>query len=139
MAEKCRPQSKLSRWIRLVAIGFVWLVPFRAVFAACMLPIPTVACEFLNSDAVFVGTVVSVQTVTPPGYEPGWLYELTVQRLFRGPHAKTIRVFTENTSAKFAVDVGKRYLIFAYEEDGQLLIDNCANNSLLSTAGPALR
>jgi hypothetical protein len=99
-----------------------------------------VACEFLNSDAVFVGTVISFQTASPPGASPGWQYDLTVQRLFRGPHTRTIQVFTENSSGRFPLDVGKRYLIFAYYTDEWVLeIDNCGNSSLLSTAGPALR
>ena len=129
------------RWIRLLALAWVCLLfPFREVSGACMLPIPTVACEFLNSDAVFVGTVVSVKVAPARGDEyQGWLYELTVQQLFRGPHTKTIRVFTEISSGRLPLHLGKRYLIFAYEYDGRLEIDNCGNSSLISTAGPALR
>jgi hypothetical protein len=86
MTEKCPPRPRLPHLLRLVAVGCVWLFPFRAVSGACMLPIPTVACEFLNSDAVFVGTVVSVQVAPPRGQEyDGWLYDLTVQKSFRGP------------------------------------------------------
>lgn len=119
---------------------FVWSFPFRTVSAACMLPIPTVSCEFLNSDAVFVSTVVSVKGAPARGDEyPGWLYDLRVQELFRGPHTKTIQVFTEASSGELPLDRGKKYLIFASEYDSRLEITNCGNSCLLSNAGPVLR
>jgi hypothetical protein len=140
MTEKCRLRLKLPHLLRLVVLACVCLFPFRAVSGACMLPTPTVACEFLNSDAVFVGTVVSVKVAPARGDEyQGWLYDLTVQQVFRGPQTKTIQVFTENSSGRFPLDLSKRYLIFAYEYDGRLEIDNCGNSSLLSAAGLSLR
>jgi len=123
-----------------LALAWVCLFPFRAASGACMMPVPTVACEFLNSDAVFVGTVVLVRTAPARGDEyDGWIYDLTVQQLFRGPHTKTIQVFTENSSGRFPLKLGARYLIFAYEYDARLEISNCGNSSLISAAGPALR
>jgi len=84
-----------------------------------MMPNPTVACEFLNGDAVFVGKVVSVKDAPARGDEyEGWLYELAVQKLFRGPNTRTIQVFTENSSGRFPLENGKQYLIFAYEYQG---------------------
>lgn len=140
MAEKFRPSLTLPDLLRLVALALVCLFPFCAALGACITPIPTVACEFLHSDAVFVGTVISIKVAPARGDEyEGWFYDLTVQQLFRGPHTKTIQVFTENSSGRFPLNLGKRYLIFAYEYDGRLEIDNCGNSSLLSTAGPALR
>jgi hypothetical protein len=105
-----------------------------------MLPIPTVPCEFLNSDAVFVGKVSSVTVAPPRGDEyDGWLYDLTVQELFRGPQTKIIQVFTENSSGRFQLDTGKQYLIFAYDYKGRLEIDNCGNSSEFPAVRPILR
>ena len=141
MSEECRRLSKLVHLLRLLALASACLLlPIRAVSGACTLPIPTVTCEFLNSDAVFLGTVVSVKIAPARDDEyQGWLYDLTVRQSFRGPHTKTIRVFTENSSGRLPLDLGKQYLIFAYEYNGRLEITNCGNSSLISAAGPALR
>ncbi len=140
MTTNYRPQLKSHALIGLIAIAFVWIFPFRAVFAACMLPVPTASCEFLNSDAVFVGTVVSIKVAPARGDEyAGWLYNLKVQELFRGPHMKTIQVFTEASSGEFPLDREKTYLIFAYEYNSRLEITNCGNSCPLSNARPALR
>jgi hypothetical protein len=140
MTEKCRLRLNLPHLLGLIVPACVCLLPIRAVSGACMLPIATVACEFLNSDAVFVGAVVSVKVAPARGDEyQGWLYDLTVQQLFRGPQTKTIHVFTENSSGRFPLDLGKRYLIFAYEYDGRLEIDNCGNSALVSAAELSLR
>jgi hypothetical protein len=95
----------------------------------------------LNSDAVFVGTVISARSVPPRGAEEldGWLYTLNVQELFRGPRTRTIKVFTENSSGRFPLDVGRTYLLFAHKLDGRLTIGNCGNSALLSKAAEAIR
>jgi hypothetical protein len=140
MIEQRCPRLTLPRCLRLAILALVCLFPFRAAFGACMEPIPTVACEYLNSDAVFVGTVISAKTgEQPDDDEPGWFYELTVQQWFRGPQTKTIQVFTENSSGRFRLEPGKRYLLFAYDYHGALDIDCCGNSSLLSVAGHSLR
>lgn len=106
----------------------------------CPQPNPSVACEFMNSDAVFVGTVISARPVPPSGEEyDGWLYDLTVQKLFRGPRDKVIEVFTENSSGRFPLDVGKQYLLFASTTNGRLEITNCGNSAALPKADEAIR
>jgi hypothetical protein len=110
-------------------------------FAYCFQPVPTLVCEFLNSKAVFVGTVIAVRAAPPQGAAgvDGWLYELTVQELFRGPRRKAFEVFTENSSGSFPLDVAKKYLLFADEENGRLTITNCGNSSLESDAQEVIR
>ena len=92
----------LSLPIRLSLSVCVLLLTGPLSLGFCPKPDPSVACEFLNSRVVFVGKVVSVRTVPPHGEElDGWTYVLNVQEWFRGPHTKTIEVFTENTSGRF--------------------------------------
>jgi hypothetical protein len=120
---------------KLTAVFCVSFFSAYGSFGFCPQPNPTVACEFLNSDAVFVGTVHSVRQVPPRGKEyDGWLYSLAVQELFRGPSSKTIAVFTENSSGSFPLDVGKQYLLFASEVNGHLEIYNCGNSADSPTA-----
>ena len=125
---------------RLSLLACALLLSSSPSLGYCTLPHPEVICQFLNSDEVFAGTVVSIQKVPAQGEEiDGWLYSLTVQEWFRGPHTAMIEVFTENSSGRFPLDVGKKYLLFAYRFEGQLQIDCCGNNSLVSNADSALR
>lgn len=112
----------------------------RPAFCFCSEPKPSVLCEYLNSDAVFVGKVVSLRAVTPRGQEnDGWLYTLRVEELFRGPKSETIDVFTENSSGRYPLDNGKEYLLFATKVDGRFEIYNCGNNALLSEGSARIR
>jgi hypothetical protein len=134
-------QRSWSVLLKLIALASALLFGALPSFAHCFQTNPTVACELFNSDAVFVGTVISGRAAPPRGAaEPdGLLYRLSVQELFRGPRTKTIEVFTENSSGSFPLDVAEKYLLFADEKDGRLTIANCGNSSLQSKAEEAIR
>lgn len=140
------------------------LCPTRAAYGYCAQPDPTVRCEFLNSDAVFVGTVLSVRVV-PFGDRPnhsapiaisdidGWVFELSVQEMFRGPRTKKIAVFTTNDDARAVLTKGETVLLFASypgadhpwdydlisEFNSQFEIYSCGNSALASKAQAAIR
>ena len=130
-----------SDLLKLIALACALLYSTHPISAHCFQPVPTLVCEFLNSEAVFVGTVIAVRAAPPQGAAgvDGWLYNLTVQELFRGPRRKTVEVFTENSSGSFPLDVAKKYLLFAHEENGHLTITNCGNSSLESNAQEVIR
>jgi hypothetical protein len=110
-------------------------------FGVCFQPEPTVRCEFLNSDAVFIGTVISTRDEPARGRvdNDGWIYTLMVERRFRGASSKTIEVYTENASARFPLDNGKRYLLFAFRSQGRLQIIGCGNSALIASAQSSIR
>ncbi len=140
MHEKDPLQIRLSILLKLTALACALLFPTLPSFGFCPQPDPTVVCEFLNSDVVFVGEVISARAVPPRGAElDGWLYDLTVQESFRGPRTRMIEVFTENSSGRFPLDVAKKYLLFANELDARLTITSCGNSALLSKAQEAIR
>ena len=95
--------------------------------------------EYRESERVFVGRVMS-EKATPEsgGYYEGTTYLLAVGELLRGTPAKTTSIFSENSSGRFPMEVGKRYLIFAYEEQGRLMVDSCGNSGELSKKGAVL-
>jgi len=135
-------QISMSILCKLAALACALLLPTLPSFGFCPQPDPTVACEFLNSDAIFIGTVISARTVPPGAERPeieGWLYDLTVQELFRGPRTRTIEVFTEDANTRFPLEVGKQYLLFADEFEGRLTISCCGNSAELPKAQQAIR
>jgi hypothetical protein len=117
-------------------------IPFTC-FGVCSQPDPTLRCEFLNSSAVFVGTVYATreepQRVKEDISAEGWIYTLTVEKIFRGTSSKTIEVYTENSSARLPLDLGKQYLLFASKRHGRLEIVGCGNSALLSGASKSIQ
>ncbi|MGH9715312.1 MAG: hypothetical protein ACRD4R_01065 [Candidatus Acidiferrales bacterium] len=110
------------------------LILFAAIpaFGFCFEPHATVACDFLNSDAVFTGKVLSVKAIDGGD---AWQYRVSVIRLFRGPHNKIIDIYTGNDSGGYTLDANGEYLIFAYTDRDQLWITNCDDTTPLSRAG----
>lgn len=124
----------------LLLILALFLLPASPAGGACPKPAPKVCGEFFKSDAVFVGKVLSQKTAPPQAdsYE-GWLYRVRVSRVFRGFVGDTVEVFTENSSGRFPLDVGREYLLFATLAQGRLVIDNCGNSGLLAEATEKIR
>ena len=108
--------------------------------SVCPKPDPKVCAEFFKSETVFVGRVVSQRTAPPDGgFYDGWWCCLSVHKVFRGAARKTIEVFTENSSGRFPLEVGREYLLFASKYSGRLVIDNCGNSGLVSEAKDEIR
>jgi len=95
--------------------------------------------EFFKSDAVFIGTVLSIRETPDTDKDVGgWFYRLNIEELFRGPNLKVITVYTENSSARFPLEKGRKYLLFAFKQNGRLEIFGCGNSALSSEASDAL-
>jgi hypothetical protein len=110
-------------------------------FGSAYCPVPAIRAngEFFKSDAVFIGTVLSIRE-TPDSDKDvgGWFYRLRIEEPFRGPSPKVITVYTENSSARFPLEKGRKYLLFAYKQNGRLEIYGYGNSALLSEASDAL-
>jgi hypothetical protein len=74
----------------------------------------------------------------------GAYYDIEVLRAFKGDPAQHLRLFSENSTARFSLDVGSEYLFFITEGefdqpvDLMLTIDNCGNSSSLKKGQAAL-
>jgi hypothetical protein len=104
-------------------------------------PVPEIRAngEFFKSDAVFIGTVLSIrETPDTDNNVGGWFYRMRAEEMFRGPNRKEITVYTENSSNRFPLEKTRRYLLFAYKQHGRLEVDGCGNSALLSEAADAL-
>lgn len=108
-------------------------------FGFCYEPQASVACDFLNNDAVFTGEVISVKAMKGNGSIVGYHYRLRVLRVFRGLRQRVIEVYTWDDSGGYFLDVNKEYLIFASKYKNQLWISNCDDNAPLSKAKDLIR
>lgn len=82
----------------------------------------------------------------PLGFDPyqGAFYEVDVLKAYKGAPNPKLRLFSENTTARFPMGVGDDYLVFLFPEqtDGlgsQLGLDNCGNSGPLKYGARALR
>ena len=102
-------------------------------------PHPEVRAEFFHSDAVISGVVVSQEAeIDKNGDCIGWIYNIQVDKVFKGEAAHIIRVSTTNYSARLMLEVGSAYLLFARQHDGILMIYGGGNSALLSESQDAI-
>jgi hypothetical protein len=91
---------------------------------------------------VVVASVVEEKPVAamPDGYFlQGKVYELNVEKAFRGKPGPTLELFDKNTSDRFDMSVGTKYLLFVYEEHGRLRVDNCGHSNKFSKSGATIK
>jgi hypothetical protein len=100
---------------------------------------PTVKQEFKTSALVFVGKVTSARDVTVQSQSitGGTFYSVEVVEVLKGGPPHTLELYSENSSGRFPMDAGVRYLIFAdygtFEgiRGQQLAVSNCGNSAPL--------
>lgn len=102
--------------------------------AVCPEPHPPVCAEFFHSDVVLVGELLSKRDVLDEeGLYEGWYYDFAVQKTFRGKVHEGLTIFMANDSARlpFALEKGRRYLLFASPNPagGLIMGDSCGGNA----------
>jgi len=123
-----------------VALGALLLLALPAT-AACLQPEWKICSEFFKRDAVFIARVLSETTVRSQSglYDDGWVYRLRVTKVFRGSLGAVAEVFTENSSGRFRLEVGKDYLLLATLREGRFEIDNCGESGLFTERSKTIR
>lgn len=115
------------------------MLPSDSVLAACLAGTPTLEQEYQSATMVFVGRVTAQEfTLESKNSLDGITYAIHIEEVLRGPHAKSVELFSENSSGRFSMRVGAAYLIFAHKELDQLQVDNCGNSGLLSEKAQTL-
>ena len=100
---------------------------------------PTVKQEFKTSALVFVGQVTSARDVAvrSTAITGGTFYSVDVVEVLKGRPPQKLELYSENSSGRFPMDVGVRYVIFAdygvFEgiRGQQLAVSNCGNSAPL--------
>jgi hypothetical protein len=125
--------------IQMFSVVLFWLTPAVAG-SACLNGYPTVSAEY-RLRRVFIGTVVSEQYEPATKYwdQEGVTYTVRVDEPLRGQLPKTIRLFSENSSGRFPMELGTKYLLFVYRDRDRVSVDNCGNSEVYSVSSPKLR
>jgi hypothetical protein len=110
-----------------------------AAFAVCLTDHPSLEQEYQSSKTIFVGRVASEEfTPESKNYLDGTTYSVHVEEVLRGSPAKIVKLFSENSSGRFPMQVGAAYLIFVHKELDRLKVDNCGNSGKLPEKAEAL-
>ena len=125
--------------IQILPVALLWLMSPAAGFV-CLNGPPTVDAEY-RLRTVFIGTVVS-ERHEPPTKNwdlEGTTYAVRVYERLRGQLPRTVHLFSENSSGRFPMEVGTKYLLFVYSDRGRTMVDNCGNSEVYSVSSPKLR
>ena len=94
--------------------------------------------EYRASDVVVVGTVVRATPVPlSRDFQEGTAYLVRVNEPLKGKAPAQLRLFSENSGARFPMHVGTKYLLFIDHLE-RSVIDNCGNSGTLATRRKAL-
>jgi len=106
---------------------------------------PSPQDEFHASEFVFVGEVLASKDVSgPDGFVCGTFYTLRPSETLKGRTEEKVELYSENSSGRFPMDVGKSYLVFVSAQTFEgiagtpLAINAAGNSNLVESAGKAL-
>src|SRR5215831_9171194 len=99
------------------------------VHAVCLNGHPAVAEEYKRANAVVVATVLTERLIPSQdnAFYDGTLYRIRVDSVFRGNLGNKAEIFSENSSGRFPMTVGSKYLLFTYTGNGRMQVDSCGN------------
>jgi len=101
---------------------------------------PSVSVEFHTSVAVFMGQVVdSAADSASKDWLDGTTYTVQVDEQLRGSLPSMVKLFSENSSGRFPMQIGGKYLLFIYQLLGRFAVDNCGNSGLLSDRAAVMK
>lgn len=94
--------------------------------------------EYRGSDVVVVGTVVRATPVPlSRDFQEGTAYTVRVNETLKGKAPAQLRLFSENSGARFPMRVGTKYLLFIDHLE-RSVIDNCGNSGTVAARRQAL-
>jgi len=117
----------------------LWLTSFDSG-SVCLDGHPTVAAEY-RLRRVLIGTVLAERYEPPTKVfdQEGTTYTVRVDEPIRGQFGKTVLLFSENSSGRFPMEVGTKYLLFVYRDRGRTSVGNCGNSEVYDVSSPKLR
>lgn len=117
---------------KLIVILLVIILIPQTLLAVCLEGNPSVSEEYAKRSNIVIGKVVKIEDVPELGkYYEGQNYTVEIIETINGNLNGVVRIFSENSSGRFPMDLGKNYILFLYEEPGLLQVDNCGNSGEL--------
>lgn len=112
-----------------------------AAHGVCLSGHPALADEFART-AVVVARVHSARDVQDDPDDPAGisatLYTIDVTERLHGALARRLELRSDNTSSRFPMEPGRRYLLFVRRAKDHFYIDACGNSAELPQAQAAL-
>jgi hypothetical protein len=115
-----------------IAISLVVTAFSSVASPACLEGYPSISSEVRKSQAVFIGVVLA-ERVVPANSDnlDGTVYSIRVEEVLRGSLPPRVEIFSENSSGRFPMTKGTKYLLFVHRAQAQLSVDNCGNSGPL--------
>ena len=77
-----------------------------------------------ESHAVFIGVVLGERLVPAKSENlDGTVYTVKIEELLRGSVPPRVEVFSENSSGRFPMTKGRKYLLFVHRVQNQLAVE----------------
>jgi len=132
--------NRYSEIVKPLAVLLLLIGASGSAHSFCPDPHPSLEKEYSTSAIVFVGTALSERsTIESDGFYDGTTYTLQVEKIFRGKAGQMIDVFSENSSGRFPMTVGNRYIVFGYSQGGRIQIDYCDHSGMLPEKSSILK
>ena len=136
-----RSHQRLTTRAGHVVLLLAALMPMAAL-GVCTQGHPSVKQEMADSHAVVIGEVTAARDTLNDAEDAGAItatvYTMAVKKVLAGHSPKRIDVVSENTSSRFPMDVGRRYIAFVRTDGRMFYIDNCGSSSVLADGGDAM-
>lgn len=131
-------RRRLFAWLWLGAALLAWP---GASWAVCFSH-PSVADEIKKSDLIVTARVIGSRDIVArddPGGIDATIYTVRTRRSFKGRPSRILKIYSENTSARFPLDRDKDYLLFISRAPEGLVVDACGNSDELKRRLPLVR
>jgi len=123
----------------LFTILLLWVT--EPVFAWCPEYDVSVEKEYGLSKSVFTVLVEEEIPVIDKELDfiEGHVYILKALKWYKGSPMPMIVTYSENSSGRFNMEVGKAYLLFSEYNESPMVISNCGNSDLFTNSGDSLK
>jgi hypothetical protein len=130
----------ITRRLRIVLLSVLVIVAARQESFACSCGLTT-ACQAAGyADAIFSGTVASIDRV--PGDENApqqFVVRIKVEQAFVNAPGPVVTLTMDFSSCTFSFKSGERYLVYASNRSGTLTTSSCSRTRPLADAAEDLR
>ncbi len=120
----------------LVVLALFTVAPSRVVYACSCVPVGSPQEELDRSDAVFGGTVASIERVDPMNVR----VTFDVAQVWKGQVVSPLVVTTtaDGAACGYQFAPGGEYIVYAYAQDGGLATSLCSRTQPAANAGDDL-